>query len=139
HLDLLTLSVEAGLDFGAAVSRVVEKGRPGALREELSAFLGEVRMGKSRADALEAMAERLGLEALPAFLAALIQADRIGSGLGRALRLQAEEFRVERFQRAERLAGEAPVKMIIPLVLFIFPTIWIILGAPLVFEWIFKG
>jgi tight adherence protein C len=139
HLDLLTLSVEAGLDFGAAVARMVDKGRAGALREEFSAFLGELRIGKTRAEALEAMGERVGLEQLSAFLAALIQADRMGTGLGRALRLQAEQLRVERFQRAETLAGEAPVKMLIPLVLFIFPTIWIILGAPLVFEWIFKA
>jgi tight adherence protein C len=139
HLDLLTLSVEAGLDFAAAVARVVEKGQPGALREELNSFLGEIRMGKTRAESLQSMSDRVGLPALSNFLAALIQADRLGSGLGRTLRLQAEQLRSERFQRAEKAAGEAPVKMLIPLVLFIFPTLWIILAAPIVFEWIFKG
>jgi tight adherence protein C len=139
HLDLLTLSVEAGLDFGAAVARMVDKGKPGALREEFSSFLGEIRMGKTRAESLEAMGQRVGLPALSSFVAALIQADKLGSGLGRTLRLQAEQLRTERFQRAEKLASEAPVKMLLPLVLFIFPTIWIILAAPLVFEWIFKG
>ena len=63
----------------------------------------------------------------------------MGSGIGATLRIQAEQLRVERFQRAEKLAGEAPVKMVIPLVLFIFPTIWVILGAPLVFDWVFRG
>ena len=139
HLDLLTLSVEAGLDFAAAVARVVEKGRAGALQQELSSFLGEIRMGKTRAESLQSMSDRVGLPALSNFLAALVQADRLGSGLGRTLRLQSEQLRNERFQRAEKAAGEAPVKMLIPLVLFIFPTIWIILAAPLVFEWIFKG
>ncbi|MBI5510974.1 MAG: type II secretion system F family protein [Deltaproteobacteria bacterium] len=139
HLDLLTLSVEAGLDFAAAVARMVERGRRGPLRDEFKGFLGEIRMGKTRAEAMAAMSTRVGLPALSNFLAALIQADKLGSGLSRTLRLQAEQLRVERFQNAEKAAGEAPVKMLIPLVLFIFPTIWIILAAPLVFEWLFKG
>ncbi len=139
HLDLLTLSVEAGLDFSAAVGRMVEKGKPGPLREEFNSYLGEIRMGKTRAEAMETMGKRVGLPALSAFLGSLIQADRLGSGLGRTLRLQAEQLRTERFQRAEKLAGEAPVKMLIPMVLFIFPTIWLILFGPLVFEWVFVG
>lgn len=139
HLDLLTLSVEAGLDFAAAVARMVDKGRAGALREEFNSFLGEIRMGKTRAEALQAMSDRVGLPQLSTFLSALIQADRLGSGLGRTLRLQSEQLRNERFQRAEKLAGEAPVKMLLPLVMFIFPTIWIILAAPLLFEWFIKG
>jgi tight adherence protein C len=138
HLDLLTLSVEAGLDFGAAAGRMVEKGKLGPLREEFSSFLGEIRMGKTRAESMESMSTRVGLPALSNFLASLIQADKLGSGLGRTLRLQSEQLRVERFQRAEKAAGEAPVKMLIPL-LFIFVTTWVILAAPLVFEWIYKG
>lgn len=139
HLDLLTLSVEAGLDFGAAVARMVDKGKPGPFREEFSSFLGEIRMGKTRAEALESMSERVGMPALSAFLGALIQADRLGSGLGKTLRIQSEQLRTERFQRAEKQAGEAPVKMLIPLVMFIFPTIWVILAAPIIFDWLFKG
>lgn len=139
HLDLLTLCVEAGMDFGAAVARMVEKGKPGPLREEFATFMAELRVGKTRAEALESMSKRIGLEAMSTFLSALIQADRMGSGIGGILRLQADQIRIERFQRAEKLAGEAPVKMLIPLVFFIFPTIWIILGAPLVFDWMFKG
>jgi tight adherence protein C len=139
HLDLLTLCVEAGLDFGAGVQRMVDKGKPGALQTEFRTFLAELRIGKTRAEALESMSQRVGLDALASFLSTLVQADRMGTGLGRTLRLQADQIRVERFQRAEKLAGEAPVKMLIPLVLFIFPTIWIILGAPLAFDWLFRG
>ncbi len=139
HIDLLTLCVEAGLDFGAGVARTVEKGRDGALRDELSTFMAEIRMGKTRVEAMQRMGERVGLPVFSAFLGALIQADRMGSGLGRTLRLQSTQLRNMRFQRAEKAAGEAPVKMLIPLVLFVFPTIWIILAAPLIFEWVFKG
>ena len=96
-------------------------------------------MGKTRAEALQAMADRVGMDSVSAFLSALIQADRMGSGLGRILRLQAEQMRLERFQRAETSASQAPVKMLIPLVVFIFPTIWVILGSPLIFDWIFRG
>ncbi|HSI06145.1 MAG: type II secretion system F family protein [Myxococcota bacterium] len=139
HIDLLTLCVEAGLDFAAGVAKTCEKGKPGALRDELTRFLGEVRVGKTRAEALEAMGARVGLMALTNFVSALVQAERMGSGVGKTLRAQAEQLRSERSQRAEKAAGEAPVKILIPLVLFVFPTIWIVLAAPLVFEWVFGG
>ncbi|MBC7794989.1 MAG: type II secretion system F family protein, partial [Clostridia bacterium] len=139
HIDLLTLCVEAGLDFAAGVARTVEKGKSGALRNELSQFLAEVRVGKTRAEALEHMSVRVGLPALANFVSALIQAERLGVGLGKTLRAQAEQLRNERSERAEKAAGEAPVKILIPLVLFVFPTIWVILAAPIVFEWVFGG
>jgi tight adherence protein C len=139
HLDLLTLCVEAGLDFTAGVAKMVERGKPGPLRDEFSTFLAELRVGKTRAEALESMSARVGLPQLTSFISALIQSDRLGSGLGKALRAQSEQLRVERFQRAEAAAGEAPVKMLVPLVIFIFPTIWIILAAPLIFEWVWGG
>ena len=139
QLDLLTLSVEAGLDFGAGVAKVVERGKPGPLRDELARMLGEIRVGKTRAEAMEAVSARVGLPALSNFLSAMIQADRLGTGLGKTLRIQADQLRSERFQRAEKAAGEAPVKMLIPLVLFIFPTIWVILAGPLVFDWLYRG
>jgi len=138
HLDLLTLCVEAGLDFNAGVSRTVEKGKEGALVEEFQSYLMELRLGKTRIEALQGMSDRVGLTAFSTFLSALMQADRMGTNLGKTLRIQSEQLRIERFQRAEKLANEAPVKMILPLVLFIFPTIWIILGGPLIFEWLFK-
>jgi tight adherence protein C len=138
-LDLLTLSVEAGLDFTAAVQKVVDRGKRGPLRDELQAFLAALRMGKTRAGALAAMGERVGLPELASVVSALVQADHLGTGLARTLRAQAEQLRVERFQRAETRAGEAPVRMLVPLVLFVFPTLWIVLGAPLVFEYFFAG
>ncbi|MCK5688437.1 type II secretion system F family protein, partial [Myxococcota bacterium] len=98
HIDLLTLCVEAGLDFGAGVARTVEKGRDGALRDELSTFMAEIRMGKTRVEAMQRMGERVGLPVFSAFLGALIQADRMGSGLGRTLRLQSTQLRNMRFQ-----------------------------------------
>ncbi len=137
HLDMLTLCVEAGLDFGAGVARMVDKGREGALREEFQAFLREIRIGRPRAESLQSLSERVGLEQLSIFLSALIQADRMGTGLAKTLRMQSESLRISRFQRAEKAANEAPVKMLFPLVIFIFPTIWVILGAPLVFDWVF--
>ncbi|MEO0812103.1 MAG: type II secretion system F family protein, partial [Myxococcota bacterium] len=139
QLDLLTLSVEAGLDFGAGVGKVVERGKPGALRDELARMLAEVRVGKTRAEAMESLSQRVGLPALSNFLSAMIQADKMGTGLGKTLRIQADQLRSERFQRAEKAAGEAPVKMLIPLVVFIFPTIWVILAGPLVFDWLYRG
>lgn len=139
QLDLLTLSVEAGLDFGAGIAKVVERGKPGPLRDEFARMLAEIRVGKTRAEAMEHMGTRVGLPALSTFLSAMISADRLGTSIGRTLRVQADQLRVERFQRAEKAAGEAPVKMLIPLVIFVFPTIWIILAAPLVFDWLYRG
>lgn len=138
-LDLLTLSVEAGLDFTAAVQKVVERGKPGPLRDELQTFLSSLRMGHTRAEALTAMATRAALPELSTVVSSLLLADRLGKGLARALRIQADQLRLERFQRAETRAGEAPVRMLVPLVLFIFPTLWLVLGAPLVFEYFFAG
>ncbi|MEM6730943.1 MAG: type II secretion system F family protein [Myxococcota bacterium] len=139
QLDLLTLSVEAGLDFIAGLGKVVERGKEGPMRDELARMLAEIRVGKSRSEAMGALAHRVGLPALSNFLSAMIQADRLGTGLGRTLRIQADQLRNERFQRAEKAAGEAPVKMLIPLVVFVFPTIWIILAGPLVFDWLYSG
>lgn len=138
NIDLLTLAVEAGLDFAAGVAKMVEKGKAGPVRDEFKIMLSEMRMGKSRADAMHDMAVRVGLPSFNSFLATLIQADRLGTGLGKVLRIQADQMRMERSQRAEKKAAEAPVKMLLPLVCFIFPTIWVILAGPLVFQWFFK-
>lgn len=137
HIDLLTLSVEAGLDFTAAIGKIVERGKNGPLKDEFRLMLSEIRVGKKRSDALRAMAERVQLIQLTSFISALVQADKLGMSIGKVLRIQSDTVRVERSQRAERRANEAPVKILIPLVLFIFPTIWIILAGPLVFSWLF--
>jgi tight adherence protein C len=137
NLDLLTLAVEAGLDFTQAVGRVVEKGRPGPLVDELRLMLGNIKLGKTREESLRLLADRADMPSLNAFTAALIQADRMGTGLGKVLRLQSTQLRQERTQRAEKLAGEAPVKMLFPLVACIFPTVFMVLFGPIIFQAVF--
>jgi tight adherence protein C len=130
-LDLLTLSVEAGLDFPAALAKVVDKGRSGPLADELSVVLKELRLGKTREEALRNLARRVDLPALTSFVQALVHADRMGTPLGKVLRILSTQLRIERSQRAEKLANEAPVKLLLPLVLFIFPTLFLMLFGPL--------
>jgi tight adherence protein C len=137
HLDLLTMGVEAGLDFTAALAKMVEKGKPGPLREEFNLMLSQIRVGMPRAQAMRDMSARVDLPQLTTFLSALTQADKLGMSIGKVLRVQSESVRVERSQRAEKRANEAPVKILIPLVLFVFPTIWIILFAPMIFSFAF--
>jgi tight adherence protein C len=137
-LDLLTLSVEAGLDFAAALAKVVEKGRKGPLSLELSLSLKELKLGKTREEALHNLADRAGLSALTTFVRALVQADRLGTPLGKVLRVLAVQMRQERTQRAEKLANEAPVKLLIPLIGCIFPTIFLMLFGPIVYQ-VFLG
>ena len=139
NLDLLTLSVEAGLDFAAALAKVVEKGKPGPLREELALVLKQLKMGKTREEALKGMIARVDLPALSQFVTALIQADKMGTSLGKVLRIQSTQLRIERTQRAEKLANEAPVKMLFPLIACIFPTVFMVLFGPIVFAFMYGG
>ena len=139
NLDLLTLSVEAGLDFQAAVDTVCKKGRQGPMTSEFGLMLREMRMGKTRQESLRGMADRVGLRALSQFIAALIQADRMGTSLGKVLRIQSTQLRIERTQRAEKLANEAPVKMLFPLIACIFPTVFMVLFGPIVFQFVWGG
>ena len=139
NLDLLTLSVEAGLDFTAALAKVVEKGKGGPLRDELQMVLKQLKMGKTREEALKSMIVRVDLPALTTFVTALIQADKMGTSLGKVLRIQSTQMRIERTQRAEKLANEAPVKMLFPLVACIFPTVFMVLFGPIVFALMFGG
>ncbi len=136
-LDLLTLSVEAGLDFNGALGKVVEKGRPGPLPDELALVLKELRMGRSREEALKELVPRTDLASIRSFVTALVQADRMGTSLGKILRLQASQLRIERTQRAEKLAGEAPVRMLFPLIACVFPTVFLVLFGPIVFAIMF--
>ncbi|MER2565801.1 MAG: type II secretion system F family protein [Myxococcaceae bacterium] len=139
NLDLLTLSVEAGLDFTAALAKVVEKGKHGPLREELNLVLKQLKMGKTREEALKSMILRVDLPALTQFVTALIQADKMGTSLGKVLRIQSTQLRIERTQRAEKLANEAPVKMLFPLIACIFPTVFMVLFGPIVFAFVFNN
>lgn len=139
NLDLLTLSVEAGLDFSQAVGKVVEKGRKGPLVDEFSLMLKNIKLGKTREEALKMMSERVALPSLTSFCNALIQADRMGTSLGKVLRIQSTQLRVERTHRAEKLANEAPVKMLFPLIACIFPTVFMVLFGPIIFQAITGG
>jgi len=132
-LDLLTICVEAGLGFDAAMSKVAEK-----WENELSIMFGrcirEVQLGKTQREALRDMSDRLGLPELTSFVAAVIQSQILGVSLAKVLRIQSDQLRVKRRQFAEELAHKAPVKMIIPMALLTFPSIMIILMAPAAFQ-----
>lgn len=132
-LDLLTVAVEAGLGFDAACDKVVEKMK-GPIPEEFSLTLRHIRMGQSRRDAFRDMADRLDHPDVSAFVSAIIQADQLGVSIGQVLRIQSDQLREKRRQRAEEEAAKAPVKMMIPLVFFIFPNVGIIIGAPAIFQ-----
>ncbi len=137
NLDLLTLSVEAGLDFTGALNKVVEKGKGGPLRDEFLLVIKQLKMGKTREEALKSLIARVDLPALTSFVSALIQADRMGTSLGKVLRIQSTQLRIERTQRAEKLANEAPVKMLFPLIACIFPTVFLVLFGPIIFAFTF--
>jgi tight adherence protein C len=129
--DLLTISVEAGLDFMSALKRIVEKLRPGPLREEMERFFRQMELGRSRHDSLKEMSNRVQLDDLSNMCSALIQADRLGSSIAPVLRIQSDVLRTRRMQRAEKRAMEAPIKMMAPLLACIFPAVFIIMFAPL--------
>jgi len=129
-LDVLTLSVEAGMDFISALQRNCASRKLDALNEELLRMTREIQVGLSRKEALRAMADRVGQSDLKAVAIALVQADELGVPIGSVLRIQSEQLRSRRFDRAERLANEAPTKMLGPLMLCIFPAVFIILLGP---------
>jgi tight adherence protein C len=129
-LDLLTLSVEAGMDFISALQRNCKSRRLDPLNEELLRMTKEIQVGSSRKEALRNMANRVKQPDLKAVAFALIQADELGVSIGAILRIQSEQLRSRRFDRAEKLASEAPVKMLGPLMLCIFPAVFIILLGP---------
>jgi tight adherence protein C len=128
-LDLLTISVEAGLPFDGAMQRVAEKW-DNEISRAFARVLTEIRVGKSRRDALKAMADRAGVPDVVSFVAALIQADQLGISIAKVLRIQSEQMRIKRRQRAEEKAHQAPVKMLFPMTFLIFPSIWIVILGP---------
>lgn len=128
-LDLLTICVEAGLGFDAALSRVSEKWE-NELSLAFARTIREVQLGKTRREALRDMADRLGIPEMSSFVAAIIQSEMLGVSMARVLRIQSDQMRVKRRQRAEEAAHKAPVKMIIPMALLIFPSIMIIILTP---------
>jgi tight adherence protein C len=138
-LDLITLCVESGLNLTGAIQQAVDKGPAGALKDEFARLLRDVRAGKPRAEALRELASRMDMPAVSSFVATLIQAEATGMSLGPILRAQADQRRIERFARAEKLAMEAPVKMLFPLIFFIFPCVFAILMFPIVMKFMTSG
>ena len=128
-LDLLTISVRAGLGFDAALGKVVEK-MNGPLTDEFRRALAEVRMGKARRDALRDIVPRTEVVPLTNFIGAIIQAEQLGVSISKVLQVQSEQLRIERRQRAEEMAAKAPIKMLFPLVGCIFPSLFIIILGP---------
>jgi tight adherence protein C len=128
-LDLLTISVEAGLGFDAALAKVVEK-MEGPLINEFRQALAEIRMGRLRRDALRDVASRADVQPVTNFIGAIVQAEQLGVPIAKVLQIQSQQLRIERRQRAEEAAAKAPVKMLFPMVGCIFPTIFIVILGP---------
>jgi tight adherence protein C len=128
-LDLLTISVRAGLAFDAALGKVVEKMK-GPLVDEFRRALAEVRVGKARRDALRDIVPRTDVQPLSNFIGAIIQAEQLGVSISKVLQVQSEQLRIERRQRAEEMAAKAPIKMLFPLVGCIFPSLFVVILGP---------
>jgi tight adherence protein C len=139
YLDVVTLCVESGLNLTSALAQAVAKAPPNPLRDELNRVLRDIRTGKARGEALRSMAERMQMPAISNVVSALLTADKQGAALGPILRAQAEQRRSERFQRAEKLAMEAPVKMLFPLIAFIFPCTFAVIAFPIVVKFLEQG
>jgi tight adherence protein C len=137
-VDVLSLSVEAGLEFLIALERLVKRGLSGPLRDELTTVLNDIRLGTSRSNALRAMATRLEIQQVSSFVSTLVQADLLGASIGDVLKQQAAFLRTERFQRAEKLGGQATQKIVFPMLLFIFPAVLLVVIAPIVLKFIYR-
>jgi tight adherence protein C len=136
-VDLLTLVVEAGLDFSQGLQRVVERGPAGPLADELSLMLREIRLGTTRSEALRSLAERCGVPEVSSFTSVLIQADRLGASIGSVLRAQSDLMRAERFQRAEKAGARASSIVLVPLVIFILPAALLVIVGPVILRFIY--
>ena len=133
-LDLLTLSVEAGKDFLSALRDILAKRKQDALTEEFMRALHEIQLGKKRQTALREMAERVRQPELMSVVGSIVQADEMGVSIGQLLKIQSDQLRMKRFSMAEKLANETPVKILFPVVVFIFPSVLILLLAPIMMQ-----
>lgn len=138
-IDLMTLCVGAGLNFMLAMDRVIKEFKKCPLTEELSAAWQEIQMGRTRHDALKSLAQRVGVPEISSFVRMLNQADRMGSPIGEALKILSDEIRTRRFLLGEELALKAPIKLLFPLLLFILPVVLIIVGGPVILQFLKGG
>ena len=133
-IDLLGLCVNAGLDFMLSLKWVVEKSTPSVMIDELNTILQEINVGKTRRDAIKDLAARYELPDLSTFSRTLIQADKMGTSVTEALNILSEDMRIARYRRGEQLALKAPMKMLVPLLLFIFPVVGILVAGPILID-----
>lgn len=138
-VDLLALSTEAGLDFVGAIGKVVEKAKPSPLVEEFGQLLKEIKVGASRQAALREMAARIDMAQMNSFVAILISADQMGASVGKVLRQQSDAIRSERTLRAEKAGAAAAQKVMLPMVLFVVPAVFIMIFGPFVLQAIYGG
>jgi tight adherence protein C len=138
YLDFFTMAVQAGMNLSGAITQAVDKGPTGVLNRELQRVIRDMKAGMSRLEALRVMAERLDIKEVTTFVSAVAQSEKTGSSIGDTLKIQADQRRVERFQRAEKLAMEAPVKLIFPLVAFIFPMTFLVIGFPIAMKFMYE-
>lgn len=138
-MDLMSLTVEAGLDFSVALQRIINEMGRGPLADEFTELLREIRLGSSRKEALRSLSDRVQVPSLSSVCSALIQADEVGASLVPILKILSETLRQQRSTRAEELAGKAPVKMLAPLILCIFPCVFIIIFGPIFIKTVLKG
>lgn len=135
-IDLLGLCVNAGLDFMLALKWVVEKSPPSVMVKELNTVLQEISVGKTRRDAIKDLARRYDIPELSTFARTLIQADKMGTSVTEALNVLSEDMRLSRFRRGEQIALKAPIKMLIPLLLFIFPVVAVLVAGPILIDFL---
>ena len=138
-MDLLTLSVEARLDFVAGIGKVVEKSTPSPLIEEFRLLLQEIQVGNTRQQALRNLAFRVNMTEINSFVSLLVQADELGASIGPVLRAQSDLFRTQRFQRAEKAGAAAAQKILFPLVLCILPAVFIVIFGPIALSFLYGG
>lgn len=131
-VDILTLCIGAGLDFVSSLRWIIEKSLPNPFIEQLIVVMSEIKVGKSRLDALEAMAKRINIGDINSFVRTVIQAERMGTSVEEALKNLSEDVRLNRFQRGERMAIKASLKILIPLLFFILPVIMIVVAGPII-------
>lgn len=138
-IDLLTLSTAASLDFFTAMQKIVEKAEKSVLGDEFNNVLKQIRVGSSRADALRSMADRLDIPEITSFVAVLVDADSTGAPIGKVLRDQSIQMRLERFVRAEKAGARASQMILIPLMVFILPAVMVMVFGPVILQFFYGG